>query len=284
MKIGNYEIIPLDTGTFALDGGAMFGIIPKPLWEKTNPADEKNRILLGARTLLLKSDEKIILIDTGMGSDWEEKFAKIYKLNSSPTLTDSLLANGIKTDEVTDVILTHLHFDHTGGSTKKEGEKWLPAFPNAKYHIQKEQFDWALNPTERDRGSYIKNRFVPLADEGLVNFVDGDALFDETIEFITVNGHTKSQQLVKISDGNKTLLHCGDLIPTSSHVPLPYIMAYDLRPLQTLEEKKKLFPRAVEEGWFFYYGHDPYFVASKIERTEKGFKATNKVKFLDELS
>ncbi len=284
MKIGNYEIIPLETGTFGLDGGAMFGIIPKPLWEKNNPADERNRIILGARTLMLKSNDKIILIDTGMGTDWEEKFANIYKLNFNSTLKNSLETAGVKPEEITDVILTHLHFDHTGGSTKYEENKWIPAFPNAKFHIQKKQFDHAINPNEKDRGSFIKNRFLPLAEEGVVNYVDGDVRFDDYIEFITVNGHTDSQQLIKISDGSKTLLHCGDLIPTSSHIPLPYIMAYDLRPVITLEEKKNLFPKALEEDWIFYYGHDPYFTASKIELTEKGYRAKNKVKELDELT
>jgi len=283
MKIGNYEIIPLETATFKLDGGAMFGIIPKPLWEKTNPADEKNRITLGARTLILKKSNRIILIDTGMGNNWEAKFEKIYDVEKEKSIGKVLSSVGIKPEDVTDVILTHLHFDHTGGSTCREGNEWVPTFVNAKYHIQKAHYQWALKSSERDRGSFIQNRFVPLARHGVVNFVEGNFILDDNIELITVEGHTISQQLVKISDGNKTILHCGDLLPTSSHVPLPYIMAYDLFPLKTLEEKKKLFPKALEEDWIFYYGHDPYFVASKLEKTEKGFKATNKVKNIDRL-
>jgi glyoxylase-like metal-dependent hydrolase (beta-lactamase superfamily II) len=171
MKIGKYDITTLETGTFALDGGAMFGIIPKPLWETTNPADDKNRITLKAKCMLMRSDNKIILVDTGMGSFWDEKFQKIYDVDQSDnTLLNSLKKYNLAPSDITDVIITHLHFDHTGGSTVFENGKWIPAFPKAKYHVQKKHFRLATNPTDKDRGSFIRERFMPLAEEGVLEF------------------------------------------------------------------------------------------------------------------
>ncbi|RMD50772.1 MAG: MBL fold metallo-hydrolase [Ignavibacteria bacterium] len=277
MKIGKYDLIPLETGTFGLDGGAMFGIIPKPLWERTNPADEKNRIKLGARCLLLKSNDKNILIDTGVGSYWDEKFYKIYDLqNQTTNLENSLTENGITPDQIDEVLLTHLHFDHTGGSTKFEGGKWVPAFPNAKYIVQKEHYEWAINPSDRDRGSFIKNRFEPLREEGVLELTN-EKQFDDEIEAVIINGHTFSQQMIKISDSSNTLLYCGDLLPTSSHIPIPYVMGYDLQPLITVKEKKEILPKAVDENWILFFEHDPYCIAGTVEKTDKGFKLKEKV-------
>ncbi len=281
MKIGKYELTALNTGTFGLDGGAMFGIIPKPLWEKKIPADEMNRITLGGRCLLLKSDSKTVLVDTGMGNYWDEKFKKIYRVEfESASLFSSLKKAGVKPEDVTDVILTHLHFDHTGGSVKFEDDKALPAFPNAKYHIQKRHFEWAENASPKDRGSFIKNRFVPLRDEGVVQFHDGNSQFDENINLIITNGHTVNQQLVKISDGAQTLLYCADFLPTSAHVPIPYIMGYDLLPLETIKEKEKILPQAVDEEWFLFFEHDSEIAAAKITMNEKGFSVKEKFKDL----
>ncbi|MBI1936591.1 MAG: MBL fold metallo-hydrolase [Ignavibacteriales bacterium] len=272
MKIGKYELVVLETGTFALDGGAMFGIIPKLLWQNSNPPDEMNRVTLGARCLMLVSDSKKILIDTSLGSGWDEKFMRIYNVNQNgKLLTDTLNGHGYKREEITDVILTHLHFDHTGGSTTLADGKWVPAFPNAKYHVQKKHFEWALNPTERDRGSFIANRFMPLHEEGLLNLIDYKKEFDDEIEFIVINGHTFSQQMVKISDGNQTVLYCGDLLPFASHIPIPYVMGYDLQPLETVREKKELYPKAIEENWILFFEHDPKIAAATIIKTEKGF-------------
>ncbi len=276
MKIGKYTLHPLETGTFGLDGGAMFGIIPKPLWERTNPADEKNRIKLGVRCLLLKSDTRNILIDTGVGKFWDDKFYKIYDLqNEKSYLEKSLEEVGVSAEDITDVILTHLHFDHTGGSTKLENERWIPAFANAKYYIQKEHFDWAMNPSDRDRGSFIKERFEPLISEGVLQLLETTE-FDDEIEFIIINGHTFAQQMVKISDSNQTLLFCGDLLPTSSHIPIPYVMGYDLQPIVTVKEKKEILSKAVEEDWILYFEHDPYCLAGKVTRNEKGIVLTEK--------
>lgn len=282
MTIGPYELKVIETGSFALDGGAMFGVVPKPLWQNTNPPDELNRITLNARNLLLKSDSQNILIDTGIGSGWDEKFNRIYGVDYSEyTQKKSFEQNGIDPEKVTDVILTHLHFDHTGGSTYNKDGKWLPTFPNATYHVQKKHFEWALNPSERDKASFIHDRFMPLMNEGILKLWD-DSGFNEHVELIVVNGHTFNQQLVKITDSSNTLLYCGDLIPTSSHIPIPYVMGYDLQPIVTVNEKKELLPRAVEENWLLYFEHDAFGVASTVIKTERGFSIKEKLMVLPE--
>lgn len=276
MKIGKYSLHIINSGYFRLDGGAMFGIIPKPLWEKTNPPDEANRIKLATRNLLLLSDDKKILIDTGMGEKWDEKSKNIYAINQADSLESSLNKINLKPDDITDVILTHLHFDHTGGSTRIDNGKLIPAFPNAKYYVQRKNFDWAMNPSERDRGSYLKDNFKPLADEGVLEFIDGEKNFDDEIEFLTINGHTFAQQLVKISDSSNTFLYVGDLFPTTSHIPIPYVMGYDLQPLVTIEEKKKILTKAIEENWKLFFEHDPETAFATVMKDEKGFRVNEK--------
>jgi glyoxylase-like metal-dependent hydrolase (beta-lactamase superfamily II) len=178
---------------------------------------------------------------------------------------------GINREEITDVIITHLHFDHVGGAVMFESDKIVPTFPNAKYHVQKKQFEWGLNPSDRDKASYFKDRYVPLAEEGILNQFEGKTNFDDNIELLVMNGHTFSQQIVKISDSSNTLLYCGDLIPLSSHINLPYIMGYDLQPLVTLGEKKELLPQAVDGNWMLFFEHDPEVAAATITTTEKGY-------------
>ena len=277
MEIGKYQIYLLNSGYLALDGGAMFGIIPKPLWEKTNPSDTSNRIKLVTRNLLLVAGKRKILIDTGMGKKWDEKSKSIYDIDQeSFSIKSELKKLDLNESDITDVLLTHLHFDHTGGSTKLENDKPVPAFPNAKYFVQKKNYDWAINPSEKDRGSYIKDNFVPLINEGVLNFVEGETFFDDEIQFLVVNGHTFSQQLIKLSDSLNTLLFCGDLFPTASHIPVPYVMGYDLQPLVTLEEKKKILKKAVEENWKLIFEHDPVTAFGTVTNTEKGFKINEK--------
>ncbi len=274
MKIGKYEIHTIQTGSFGLDGGAMFGIIPKPLWGLSNPSDEMNRVELTTRNLLLISDTKKILIDTGIGEFWDEKFNRIYSVDYTKfSLTSELKKLNISHDEITDVILTHLHFDHTGGSTKLIDGKWIPAFPNAKFYVQKKHHDWARKPSEKDRASFVYNRFNPLYEEGLIKFIDGREFFDDELELIPINGHTFSQQMVKISDSTNTILYCADLFPFSSHIPIPYVMGYDLQPLVTIEEKKKILSEATENEWTLIFEHDPFYEGAKISRNEKGFMA-----------
>ena len=270
MQIGKYKLKSVLSGAFALDGGAMFGIIPKPLWEKTNPADELNRVTLSTRNLLLISDDKKILIDTGMGNKWDEKNKNIYHIDPKLNLELALELNGIKPEDITDVLLTHLHFDHTGGSTKLENGKLVPAFPNAKYLVQKKNFEWAMNPSERDKGSYIKDNFEPLVKEGVLKLIDGEIEFDENISFRIINGHTFGQQMIKISDSSNTVLYCADLMPFISQIRIPYIMGYDLQPLITVQEKKKYLQLAADENWHLYFGHDPQFAAATVKHTEKG--------------
>jgi glyoxylase-like metal-dependent hydrolase (beta-lactamase superfamily II) len=274
MRIGKYDIYEINSGYFKLDGGAMFGIIPKPLWSKNNPADDQNRISLAARNMLLVSDNRKILIDTGMGNKFDEKAHGIYDIKQDEfSLESSLKKIGFTHDDITDVILTHLHFDHTGGSTKmSDNGKLVPAFSNAKYYVSEKNFNWASKPSDRDKGSYLKENFIPLAEEGVLCFLN-DKNFDDEIEFIEVNGHTFGQNLLKISDSSTTLFYCADLFPFKSHIPLPYIMGYDLQPLVTLEEKKKVLPQAVEEEWIFFFEHDPFSAAAKVIKTDKGFKA-----------
>ncbi|MCX6149128.1 MAG: MBL fold metallo-hydrolase [Ignavibacteriales bacterium] len=279
MKIGKYKIQLIETGTFALDGGAMFGIIPKPLWEKNNPADNANRVSLTARCLLLSYEKKNILIDTGFGNKWDEKSNSIYNFNQqSANLNKSLKLAGVDREAITDVILTHLHFDHTGGSTTVENGKIVPSFPNATYFVQKQNFDWAMNPSEKDRGSYIKDNFLPLYEKGVLKFINGNEPFDDEIEFIQINGHTFGQQLVKISDSLQTLLYCGDLLPFSSHIHLPFIMGYDLQPLVTLNEKKKILNQAVDEEWKLIFEHDPFLPAVTIQKIGEKFLIKEKIK------
>ena len=276
MQIGKYKLSVVNTGYFRLDGGAMFGIIPKNLWGKTNPPDDQNRIKLATRNLLLEKGEKKILVDTGMGYKWDEKAKKIYDIDPQKNSIEiSLNEFNLKPEDITDVILTHLHFDHTGGSTKSENGKIVPAFPNAKYFVQKKNFEWAMNPSDRDKGSYIKDNFEPLYEEGMLNLLS-DEKFDDEIDFIIVNGHTFGQQLLKISDSKNTILYCGDLFPTTSHIPLPYVMGYDLQPLITITEKKEILPAAVDENWKLFFEHDPETVLATIVNTDKGFKIGDK--------
>jgi len=276
MKIGKYQIHIIESGYFYLDGGAMFGIIPKPLWAKNNPADEANRIKLATRNLLLVSGDKKILIDTGMGNKWSKKLIGIYRIEQDKfSLNASLAKLLLKPEDITDVLLTHLHFDHTGGSTEMIDGKLVPAFKNAKYHVAEKNFNWAINPSERDRGSYIKDNFLPLFEYSVLYFFK-DKLFDDEIELIEMNGHTFGMQLVKISDSANTILFCADLFPFTSHIPLPYVMGYDLQPLVTVEEKKQILTKAVEENWKLCFEHDPFYPCATVEKTETGFKVKEK--------
>jgi glyoxylase-like metal-dependent hydrolase (beta-lactamase superfamily II) len=271
MKIGKYNLSIIESGSFGLDGGAMFGIIPKPLWQKTNLADEANRVRLATRNLLLESDSRKILIDTGMGNKWDDKSKNIYAVDEKLSMDSALSDKGLNAEDITDVILTHLHFDHTGGSTVKVNGKLQPAFSNAKYFVQKQNYEWAVNPSDRDIGSYIKDNFLPLMEEGVLHLIEGDMSFDDEIEFCIINGHTFGQQMVKISDGNNTLLYCADLIPFYSHIPLHYIMGYDLQPLVTLEEKKKYLKISLEENWKLFFGHDPEIAFATVKKFGEGY-------------
>jgi glyoxylase-like metal-dependent hydrolase (beta-lactamase superfamily II) len=279
MNIGSYEIHAIETGRFALDGGAMFGVVPWVFWSKTNPPDERNRITLAARCLLLIGNSKIILVDTGNGTKWNDKLKDIYRLdNSQFTLETSLARFGVSPKDVTDVILTHLHFDHCGGSTHIVNGKLERTFPNATHYVQKAHWGLAVNPTERDRGSFMKDDYALLNESGQLKFIDGECELFPGISVVVCNGHTAAQQLPVISDGKTTLLFCCDLVPTTSHVPYPYIMGYDLRPLVTLEEKKRLLPKAEKEQWLLFLEHDPKDEMITLKKTEKGLAVDQKLR------
>ena len=271
MKIGPYELHSIETGRFALDGGAMFGVVPKPLWEKTNPPDEKNRIELAARALLIRGNGKNILVDVGNGAKYNEKLTSIYKFDTTRyDIVSSLKRHNLVPADITDVILTHLHFDHAGGSTFDDNGEVKPTFPKAKYLVQREHWRAANDPTERDRASFFKEDFLPLQFYGLIEHTDGEGEIFPGISVRIVNGHTTALQCPVISDGTTALFYCADLMPTTSHVQLPWIMAYDLRPLVTLEEKRKILNQAAEESWVLFFEHDPVTEAVRVIRTEKG--------------
>jgi glyoxylase-like metal-dependent hydrolase (beta-lactamase superfamily II) len=272
MKIGNYTLHSVTAGLFGLDGGAMFGIIPKPLWEKHNPPDDRNRITLAMRCLLIKGDNQVILVDNGAGNKYADKLRGIYKFDDSMTsLVTDLKRYDVRPEDVTDLILTHLHFDHAGGTTLKKGDEHSLTFPNAVHYVQKAHWRHACNPTERDRGSFIQEDYELLRSHPKLELLDGPGELFPGIELLLTNGHTTAQQLPRISDGNRTLFYCADLVPTVAHIPYVYIMGYDIRPLVTLEDKKKYLKRAYEEGWILMFEHDPADTAVKLEMSEKGY-------------
>jgi len=278
MKVGRYQVAPIVHQTFGLDGGAMFGIVPKPLWEKKISADERNRILLATRSLFIESENRKILVDTGMGDKWEAKQRDIYKIDAEKSaLYKFLHARDLSVSDITDVILTHLHFDHTGGSTVREDGEVIPAFPNATYYVQKRQWEWARNPTEKDGGSFIGENFQPLMEHGVVELLDGETELFPGLEIKTRDGHTTGQQLPFIRDDKQPLLYCADLIPTSAHISLPWVMGYDNHPLTTIEEKKATLDQAAEANWILVFEHDPDTSAVTVNRSEDGVEIGDRV-------
>jgi glyoxylase-like metal-dependent hydrolase (beta-lactamase superfamily II) len=273
ITIGPYTLTSIETGDFALDGGSMFGVVPKNLWSKTNPPDEQNRIPMTARVLLIQGNGRTILVDSGNGNKFDEKLKSIYKIdNSKHTMIASLQEAGVSASDITDVLQTHLHFDHVGGAVSQTANgKLVPTFPNAKYYVQREHVKWAQNPTEKDRASFMKHDFEPLLAEGLVEELDGEGEFLPGITLNIFNGHTKAMQLPLISDGQNHLLFCADLVPTRAHINIAWGMGYDNFPLTTIEEKKRYIPRAYEEKWMLFLEHDPEAAVVKVESSGRGF-------------
>ncbi len=273
MRVGEIEIVPIECGEFRLDGGAMFGVIPKVLWERHAPADERNRIVLAMRAMLIRAAQENILVDTGVGEELPQKLRDIYAVDHHcSSLAQSLEGAGLGLEEITRVVLTHLHFDHTGGATHTdESGKVVPSFPNATYYVQKQQYEWALNPDERDRASYVRRYFVPLEQHGCLELLDGEEEIAPGVRVIPIHGHSPGQQLVKVSASGETLLYCADLIPTAAHLPLPWVMSYDLQPVVTVAEKKAILGTAAADGWTLFYEHDPDIIASRVVKDEKGY-------------
>jgi glyoxylase-like metal-dependent hydrolase (beta-lactamase superfamily II) len=274
MKIASYDIFPVMAGNFALDGGAMFGIVPKLLWEKYINADIKNRITLAMRCLLLCDQTRKILIDTGCGNKFDSKYTEIYKIeNSFNALINSLKKNNVNPKDITDVIITHLHFDHAGGISYFNQEKTELTFYNATHHVQKSHWKEANNPNELDKNSYIKEDLELLEKSGKLNLIEGDSLIYPNISLIKTNGHTIGQQIVKIFDENETLVYTSDLIPTTAHIRIPFIMGYDLQPLVIIEEKKKLLKEAFDKKWILFFEHDPKIVMAHVIKKNNDYKA-----------
>ena len=272
LEIAGYEICAVPTGLFGLDGGAMFGTVPKALWSKSNPPDENNRISMEARALLLKSKNpnnphKNILIDTGNGSDFVakygeklgSKFSQMYAFDESgPNLLSSLKKHGVSSEQITDVILTHLHFDHAGGATREWQGKIQATFPNAKYYIQKSNLETAQAPNKRERASYFAANFQPLLENNQLHIVDGEKEnLLPNISVVVSNGHTTGHQCVIVEDEKQRLVYCGDVIPTSSHVRSAWVMGYDLNPLQIMQEKAELLRLSQNKKTYYYFEHDP---------------------------
>lgn len=284
MNLGGYSIHTVEGSRLRLDGGAMFGIVPKALWNRNTEADDANRITLATRCLLLQGHERTILVDTGVGKKGDAKFEKIYAVDHDhATLEGSLDALGISTEEVTDVVFTHLHFDHCGGGVRRDEDGNLGlTFPRARHWIQRSHWDWA-HESPREQGSFLKENLKPLDDSGTLELLSpGESPFPNLFLEV-VNGHTKGQQLVRVKGEEGTLFYAADLLPTAAHVPLLWVMAYDVEPLETLKEKQRHLTRATEEEWLVVFEHDPEVACATIERTEKGFKAVDRRTELPEL-
>ena len=273
MNFGEFDIFSIETGVFRLDGGAMFGVVPRNLWERTNPPDEKNRIRMGMRTLLIRTGSRNILVDTGVGNKFTEKFRSIYGIDDSgSSLQDGLARHDLKPGDITDVILTHLHFDHVGGAVVRNGDDLLPTFPNAQCFVQRPHWDWAMKPSDRDKASFLPENYMPLYEHGTLQILDGTTELYPGLSVEIINGHTFGQQLVRLSRNDRAIVFCGDLIPMSAHVPAPYIMGYDLQPLVTLQEKVAFLDRATRNADILVFEHDADVQAGIVTMDERGFR------------
>jgi glyoxylase-like metal-dependent hydrolase (beta-lactamase superfamily II) len=287
LEIGPYKVKAVPTGVFGLDGGAMFGTVPKVLWEKSNPADDHNRIEMEARALLLDGGPgKRIMIDCGIGGDFTAKygeklgpkFAEIYNVHGGSGVEKSLNSLGIRPEDINSVVLTHLHFDHAGGATCERAGKLVPTFVNATYYVQRANLETAQNPNLREKASYFPANFQPLLDAGVLKLLDGPTeSFLPGISVRVSHGHTRGHQMVIVGDGKTNLVYCGDLIPTSSHVRLAWVMGYDLEPLTLIQEKREVLTPAAKGDWYLYFEHDPYMDAAKVEEIKGDFAVRERI-------
>jgi glyoxylase-like metal-dependent hydrolase (beta-lactamase superfamily II) len=273
------KLYPIETGNFKLDGGAMFGVVPKVLWNRTNPADGQNRIDIAARSLLIEDGDRLILIDTGMGNKQPEKFFQHYGLWGDFSLDSSLSAAGFTREDITDVFLTHLHFDHCGGAVRwnKTKTAYELSFPNARYWSNKAHWEWATNPNDREKASFLKENLLPIKESGRLKFIkksEADFVAKTALGFgvLFVDGHTEKQMIPHISYKGKTLVFMADLLPTAGHLPLPYIMGYDVRPLCSLKEKKRFLDQAANKNFLLFMQHDASNPLITVQHTEKGVR------------
>jgi glyoxylase-like metal-dependent hydrolase (beta-lactamase superfamily II) len=275
------KLYSINTGYFKLDGGAMFGVVPKTIWNKINPADENNLCSWALRCLLIEDGDRLILVDNGNGDKQDAKFFSHYHLYGDDTLEKSLAKYGFTKDDITDVFLTHLHFDHCGGSIKREGDKLVPNFKNATYWSNKEHWKWATKPNEREKASFLKENILPIEESGRLKFIEvtngnesklGEVKFSENISVRFVNGHTQAMMLPQINYNGKTIVFMADLLPSAGHIPIPYIMAYDMQPLLSLQEKRSFLKEAVESDYILFFEHDKDQECCTLQQTERGIR------------
>lgn len=282
------NLYSINTGYFKLDGGAMFGVVPKSIWNKLNPADENNMCTWALRCLLIEDGDKLILIDNGMGNKQDAKFFGHYYLHGEDSLDNSLAKYGFTKDDITDVILTHLHFDHCGGSIIQSGDQLSPAFKNATYWSNERHWQWAIQPNDREKASFLKENILPIRESGQLKMIDLPGLNEDGINapvisktpailpglsFIFVNGHTDAMMLPVIKFKEKTFVYVADLLPSVAHIPLPYVMAYDMFPLTTLKEKKTFLSWAQQNDCILFFEHDPTIECCTLQLTEKGIRS-----------
>ena len=269
------NLYTINAGYFKLDGGAMFGVVPKSIWQKLNPPDDLNLCNWAMRCLLIEDGDRLILIDNGIGDKQSEKFFSYYYLNGDDSLGKSLAKAGFGFDDITDVFLTHLHFDHCGGSIKKVNEKLIPAFKNATYWSNEKHWEWATHPNDREKASFLKENILPIQQSGQLKFIEAKEgiKFNEQISVRFVSGHTDSMMLPQIKYKNKTVVFMADLLPSLGHIPVPYVMAYDMHPLETLKEKKNFLEEALKNEYILFFEHDPKTECCTLQLTEKGIRA-----------
>lgn len=278
------KLFTINAGFFKLDGGAMFGVVPKSIWQKTNPADENNLCTWAMRCLLVQDGDRLILIDNGIGYKQDERFLKHYYLHGDDSLEKSLDFHGFSKDDITDVFLTHLHFDHCGGSIERLGDGSLvPAFKNAVYWSNKAHWDWAVNPNDREKASFLKENILPIQESGKLKFIEtiDGVSFTNNIKIRFAFGHTESMMLPQISYKGKTILYMADMLPSIGHIPMPYVMSYDMFPMKTLNEKRKFFNEAVQNNYILYLEHDPINECCTLQETEKGIRVKETFKLTD---
>ena len=277
------KIYPVQTGNFKLDGGAMFGVVPKVIWQKTNPADSNNMIEMGMRSLLIEDGQRLILIDTGMGNKQSDKFFGYYYQFGNFSLDTSLASFGFHRDDITDVFLTHLHFDHCGGSIQWNKDKtgYEPAFKNANFWSNQEHWNWAVHPNPREKASFLKENILPIQESGQLRFITENPLQQVGFDVLKMNGHTEKQMLPKISYQGKTIVFVADLLPTIGHIPVPYVMGYDTRPLLTIKEKEAFLTEAADNQYFLFLEHDAYSEICTVQHTSKGVRLKETYKFKD---
>lgn len=273
-ELSSMNLFTIDTGFFKLDGGAMFGVVPKAIWNRTNPADSNNLCTWAMRCLLIEDEGRLILVDTGIGNKQDEKFFSHYYLHGDATLDSSLGQLGFHRDDITDVFLTHLHFDHVGGAVVRAGDKLLPAFKNATYWSNEKHWDWAVNPNDREKASFLKENILPIQESGQLKFIDcqDGVSFTRNISVKFAYGHTDAMMLPLIDYKENKILYMADLLPSVGHLPMPYVMAYDMFPLKTLEEKKKILTEALENKYILYLEHDAANECCTLHQTEKGIR------------